>query len=207
MAIQTLNTIKSWFKTSLKPTQQQFWDTWDSFRHKYDKIYLKEIEGIDQVFTESKIVRSGEFMIFKVEPNTASYLEIGDSVIGYCEGNFLCEATYYGGDTSLMSSFTKPNSTVGRIVSFTTDYYYGDKITYELNDEVRLRYTSCGAYNGIYILYKKPGEEEFSSIWPSGYYPESWASWLELPPGTILKLTDTLGDFEDSEEFIIQSVE
>ena len=49
MAIQTLNTIKQWFKTSLKPSQQQFWDTWDSFRHKFEKVPVKDIEGIDEL--------------------------------------------------------------------------------------------------------------------------------------------------------------
>ena len=47
MAIQTLNTIKTWFKTGLKPSQTQFWDTWDSFRHKYEKIPLKDIEELE----------------------------------------------------------------------------------------------------------------------------------------------------------------
>src|SRR5271167_257492 len=47
MAIQTLNTIKQWFRTSLKPTQAQFWDTWDSFRHKYEKVPVKEVEGLE----------------------------------------------------------------------------------------------------------------------------------------------------------------
>ncbi len=49
MAIQTLNTIKQWFKTGLKPTQTQFWDTWDSFRHKFEKVPVKDIEGIDEL--------------------------------------------------------------------------------------------------------------------------------------------------------------
>ncbi|KQB39475.1 hypothetical protein [Flavobacterium aquidurense] len=49
MAIQTLNTIKNWFRTGLKPTQAQFWDTWDSFRHKYDKVPVKDVEGIDEL--------------------------------------------------------------------------------------------------------------------------------------------------------------
>lgn len=49
MAIQTLNTIKNWFKTSLKPSQQQFWDTWDSFRHKLEKISVKDISDIDEL--------------------------------------------------------------------------------------------------------------------------------------------------------------
>lgn len=47
MAIQTLNIIKKWFKTGLKPTQYQFWDTWDSFRHKFEQIPLKDIEELE----------------------------------------------------------------------------------------------------------------------------------------------------------------
>lgn len=197
MAIQPLKTIKNWFRTGSKPTQTQFWDTWDSFRHKNDKIPLEDIENIDQI-TGQKIIPSGEFLIFKVAPNTADELEIGDSVIGYCEGNFLAEATYYGGDTSLMSSFTKPNNLVGKIISFDTN-----SITYELHDEILLRSYTCGAYNGIAIKYKRPGELEFSTSWPTGYYPKLYVYWLDLPSGTIMKLTDTLGDFEDSEEFIV----
>jgi|GEM_PF-5172103 len=49
MAIQALKTIKNWFRTGLKPTQTQFWDTWDSFRHKNEKIPVKDIEGIDEL--------------------------------------------------------------------------------------------------------------------------------------------------------------
>lgn len=54
MALQTLNIIKSWFKTGLKPTQTQFWDTWDSFRHKYEKVSVKDVEGIDELLAEIK---------------------------------------------------------------------------------------------------------------------------------------------------------
>ncbi|HEU0126810.1 MAG TPA: hypothetical protein VFQ56_10915, partial [Flavobacterium sp.] len=48
MAIQTLNTIKTWFKTGLKPSQQQFWDTWDSFRHKFEKVPFQDVENLEQ---------------------------------------------------------------------------------------------------------------------------------------------------------------
>ncbi|KIA93928.1 hypothetical protein OA93_20945 [Flavobacterium sp. KMS] len=49
MALQTLNTIKNWFRTGFKPTQNQFWDTWDSFRHKYEKVPVKDVEGLDEL--------------------------------------------------------------------------------------------------------------------------------------------------------------
>lgn len=44
-----INTIKNWFKTGLKPTQEQFWAVWDSFRHKSDKIPVQEIQGLDEL--------------------------------------------------------------------------------------------------------------------------------------------------------------
>lgn len=46
MAKVNLNVIKNWFKTGLKPTQSQFWDTWDSFWHKDDQIKAENIEGL-----------------------------------------------------------------------------------------------------------------------------------------------------------------
>lgn len=47
-----LNTIKNWFKTGFKPTQQQFWDTWDSFWHKDEKIPLGAFENIEERFNQ-----------------------------------------------------------------------------------------------------------------------------------------------------------
>jgi hypothetical protein len=46
MAITALNTIKNWFKTGLKPTQAQFWATWDSFWHKDDKIPVTSVDRL-----------------------------------------------------------------------------------------------------------------------------------------------------------------
>lgn len=52
MAKQPLNTIKNWFKTGLKPTQQQFLDTWDSLWHKDNVIPAGNIENLDVRFDE-----------------------------------------------------------------------------------------------------------------------------------------------------------
>lgn len=43
-----LNTLKNWFKTGLKPSQEQFWAWMDSFWHKNDKIPQSQIEGLDK---------------------------------------------------------------------------------------------------------------------------------------------------------------
>ncbi|MBB6274731.1 hypothetical protein HDF26_005213 [Pedobacter cryoconitis] len=52
MAKQTLYAIKNWFKTGLKPSQQQFWDTWDSFWHKDDVIPAANVENLDKRLDE-----------------------------------------------------------------------------------------------------------------------------------------------------------
>lgn len=47
MATQTRSVIKNWFRTGLKPVEQQFWDWIDSFWHKSDSIPTASIEGLD----------------------------------------------------------------------------------------------------------------------------------------------------------------
>lgn len=49
MAKQTLTTIKNWFRTRLKPTQVQYWDTWDSFWHKDETIPVAKVENLGQL--------------------------------------------------------------------------------------------------------------------------------------------------------------
>src|ERR1035437_9748866 len=46
MAKQTINTLRQWFRTGIKPTQQQFWDWLDSFWHKDDKIPITSLDGL-----------------------------------------------------------------------------------------------------------------------------------------------------------------
>ena len=47
MAITDLNTIKNWFKRGLKPTEAQFWATWDSYWHKSESIPTTAVAGLD----------------------------------------------------------------------------------------------------------------------------------------------------------------
>lgn len=48
----SLNTIKNWFKSGLKPNQAQFWETWDSFWHKDDRIPVAQIDGVDALLDQ-----------------------------------------------------------------------------------------------------------------------------------------------------------
>ena len=52
MAKTALNTIKSWFKTGLKPTETQFANTFDSFHHKDESIPQTSIANLQESFDE-----------------------------------------------------------------------------------------------------------------------------------------------------------
>lgn len=52
MAIQTLQTLKSWFVRGAKPTQQQFGDAFDSFVHKSDMIPQSKIEELSNTLEQ-----------------------------------------------------------------------------------------------------------------------------------------------------------
>lgn len=46
MAKQSVDTLKGWFQTGDKPTQQQFYDWLDSFIHKDEGIDIEDIPGL-----------------------------------------------------------------------------------------------------------------------------------------------------------------
>ena len=114
MAIVSLTTIKNWFKTGLKPTQEQFWATWDSFFHKDDKIPIAQIDGIQNVYdlinqinqNSINIIKKGDLIWFK-HPNSTNnkIIQQGDMVLGFVEGVFLNAGEYLSGDVNLLSSY------------------------------------------------------------------------------------------------------
>lgn len=52
-----INTILNWFKTDLKPTQAQFWDSWTSFWHKDEIIPQSSISNLTTVLN-AKVEKS-----------------------------------------------------------------------------------------------------------------------------------------------------
>jgi len=46
MPITDANTLKSWFQSKDKPTQEQFWSLIDSFRHKQDNVPASDVDGL-----------------------------------------------------------------------------------------------------------------------------------------------------------------
>lgn len=46
MAVRTIAQLKAWFRRGLYPTESQFADWLDSYRHKYDKVAMSEVEGL-----------------------------------------------------------------------------------------------------------------------------------------------------------------
>lgn len=126
-----INTILSWFKTGLKPTQAQFWASWQSFWHKDEMIPQSSINNLTNVlnaktendqfnfhksdqnahselFKKIGFIQTGSFLVFKSPDNsdpTKKYLlEINDLAMGFVE-NIWITGNYLGGDIAKLESF------------------------------------------------------------------------------------------------------
>ena len=113
----SLPTIKSWFKTGLRPTEQQFSDTWDSFFHKSEKVPIAQVEGIDAVFEAINAVSAtvrfvgvGQLTIYKNPlnnlPANANILQVNDVGVGFfADRTFMPFGMYLGGDPTIVGSW------------------------------------------------------------------------------------------------------
>ena len=66
MAIQTLQQLKAWFRKGLKPTQEQFWDTWDSFWHKEEKIPMTSVENLNETLNQKGDTSAFQILIQEI---------------------------------------------------------------------------------------------------------------------------------------------
>jgi hypothetical protein len=128
MAVTEKNIIKDWFKTGLKPLQEQFWAWMDSYWHKNELIPPASIEGLagllnskaeaealtshltdtnahPEIATKARIIPIGKMLVFKVAPNENENLkEIGDFCMGIVEDTFV-NGNWDGGDEALAQSY------------------------------------------------------------------------------------------------------
>lgn len=70
MAIQTIEQLKAWFRRGLYPTEEQFADLIDSFRHRREEVSLIEITGLAQALNnkyDASLARILELKVGKHE--------------------------------------------------------------------------------------------------------------------------------------------
>lgn len=105
MAKVDLNSIKNWFKTGLKPTQAQFWNTWDSFFHKDDTIPQESIEGLQDSFDEKA---DAELLDNKLD--TGGYTGTGQNL--------------KDGQDAILNSLYQSNKVIQVTYRWVSDYVY-----------------------------------------------------------------------------------
>lgn len=154
MAKVNLTTIKNWFKTGLKPTQAQFWDTWDSFWHKDDAIPLNSIDGLQEVLNEKL---DAELFSLDNEMSDTSLKGVQNKVI-----KEYVDSTLGGLDTKLIQKFTvsavqdnttpltsAPNYKIGVEFNFEED----NTTAFLFNESYSEKLSAIKALIGEYELY------------------------------------------------------
>lgn len=124
----SLATIKNWFRTGFKPTQAQFWDTWDSFWHKDSVIPATAVQGVSAVLPETVVCLGAAFydlpvgrLLDKVvvEVATQQTFKIGTSAGGaqvFDDVVFpawqIVSVSWYAPSTTTRLHFTAANATI-----------------------------------------------------------------------------------------------
>jgi hypothetical protein len=171
MARQALNIIKNWFKTGLKPTQNQFWDTWDSFWHKDEKIPTNAIENLDSRFNEK--ADQGAFLSHLNDINAHN-------------GLLAAKANLIGGNTFSGSQ------TINLV-----DFSDGFRINAKNEDDEPKSLDIKASYTGHNIQIGSPtnngieiigGAGSFEQGAPSLILSNNFGSFLDIPPGHTMDL-------------------
>ncbi len=112
-----LSTIINWFKTGLKPTEQQFRDTWNSFRHKNDPIPIDDVKGI-----ENLTINKADLVDGKVPSSQLPPLTINETVTSLAlNANILTYKKEDGTTDTIDLSLYLDDSNLARLVSGTID--------------------------------------------------------------------------------------
>jgi len=126
-----LNTIKNWFLTGLKPTQAQFWATWDSFWHKDEDIPQESIEGLQSALDAKADVEALNGKTDKGGYNGTAQ-DIVD-LIPQVEGVYqpVSEKAQANGYASLDGSGKIPTEQLPEYVDDAIEGYYDEGVFYE----------------------------------------------------------------------------
>ena len=112
----SISTIKDWFKSGSRPTQSQFWSTWDSFWHKDEQIPVTSIEDLQENLDSKLDVELYE----NNNAQSASFKNVGDGTPNVDT----TEAAYREGKIGVGEP--NPIETVDVVGSGKFQYTYGD---------------------------------------------------------------------------------
>lgn len=67
MAIRTIAQLKAWFKRGMFPTESQFADWMDSYRHKQESVEMSEVSGLTSALNKKYNTSEANALIRKVD--------------------------------------------------------------------------------------------------------------------------------------------
>lgn len=105
--VTSLLVIKNWFKTGLKPTQTQFWATWDSFWHKGESIPQASILNLEQTLQDIVNLIGGEGSDFSNKLDRGGYTATAQDIF-----NLIVTSISVTGDSNKIITITRVDGTV-----------------------------------------------------------------------------------------------
>ncbi len=196
MAVQSLSTIKNWFKTRLKPTQTQFWDTWDSFWHKNDTIPVDSVENLSSILNGKA---SQEGVNNALESINDDISNLGSNKVDKIEGKELSDENFTTEQKMKLSELqniiiTSPDHSVlvkqsptGCDLSVAPGFEYDIHATTQMDDDLMtIKEVKAAPAAGSYISIACGSDGRFVIVATQGgrlFYSENRGkTWSETQP-------------------------
>lgn len=168
-----LQTIKSWFRTRCKPTQAQFWETFDSFWHKAEGISVTAINGLMDILNSKAAANHNHDGVYQPAGNYAAADHNHDNAYApknHTHDQYLTEHQDISGKQDVITDLAtiRSNSQLAATRAYTLDFGTSAELIQDVNMLGAITINEIHALNvaHLYVTYGNVTHQEIDLTQP-----------------------------------------
>lgn len=168
-----LQTIKSWFRTRCKPTQAQFWETFDSFWHKAEGISVTAINGLMDILNSKAAADHNHDGVYQPAGNYAAADHNHDNAYApknHTHDQYLTEHQDISGKQDVITDLAtiRNNATMAAVRAYTLDFSTGAELIQDVNMLGAITINRIDVLNvaHLYVTYGNVSHQEIDLTQP-----------------------------------------
>ena len=168
-----LQTIKSWFRTRCKPTQAQFWETFDSFWHKAEGISVTAINGLMDILNSKAAADHNHDGVYQPAGNYAAADHNHDNAYApknHTHDQYLTEHQDISGKQDVITDLAtiRNNATMAAVRAYTLDFGTGAELIQDVNMLGAITINRIDVLNvaHLYVTYGNVSHQEIDLTQP-----------------------------------------
>ena len=168
-----LQTIKSWFRTRCKPTQAQFWETFDSFWHKAEGISVTAINGLMDILNSKAAADHNHDGVYQPAGNYAAADHNHDNDYAaktHSHSEYLTQHQDISGKQDVITDLAtiRNNATMAAVRAYTLDFGTGAELIQDVNMLGAITINRIDVLNvaHLYVTYGNVSHQEIDLTQP-----------------------------------------